>query len=103
MILTLELTPEQGSRLFAVAKMSGIDLPALIRDVPSESEAFVQSLTSPDALRARVPDSLRNHFYFTASAEQFRAALDELAEMNRDLPALPDEAFDRENLYEDRS
>lgn len=28
-------------------------------------------------------------------------ALDALAEMNRDLPGLPDEAFDREKLYED--
>ncbi|HZO91002.1 MAG TPA: hypothetical protein VFB38_21940 [Chthonomonadaceae bacterium] len=27
--------------------------------------------------------------------------LDELAEMNRDLPGLPDEVFDREKLYED--
>jgi hypothetical protein len=27
--------------------------------------------------------------------------LDALAEMNRDLPGLPDEAFDREKLYED--
>ena len=31
--------------------------------------------------------------------QQFAAALAELQEMNRDLPALPDEAFDRENIY----
>lgn len=29
--------------------------------------------------------------------------LDALAEMNRNLPGLPDEAFDREKLYEDVS
>jgi hypothetical protein len=28
--------------------------------------------------------------------------LDTLAEMNRDLPGLPDEAFDRESLYEEK-
>ncbi len=29
-------------------------------------------------------------------------ALDQIADMNRDLPALPDEAYRRENLYDER-
>jgi hypothetical protein len=41
-----------------------------------------------------------NHFYFTATDEEFDAALDEIAEMNRDLPVLPPDAFSRESIYE---
>lgn len=37
-----------------------------------------------------------------ASPEERARALDEIAEMNRDLPALPPEAYKRENLYEER-
>jgi hypothetical protein len=37
-----------------------------------------------------------------ATPEERARALDEIAEMNRDLPALSDEAFRRENLYEER-
>jgi hypothetical protein len=36
-----------------------------------------------------------------ASAEQKIRALDVIAQMSRELPGLPDEAFDREMLYED--
>lgn len=39
---------------------------------------------------------------FHATPEERSAALDALAEMNRGLPTLPPEAFDRENLYEER-
>ena len=53
----------------------------LVLIVPQESPAdTAQALTSPEARRA---------------------ALDALAEMNRTLPVLPPEAFDRENLYAD--
>lgn len=37
-----------------------------------------------------------------ATPEERARALDEIAEMNRDLPALPAEAYRRENLYEER-
>lgn len=42
------------------------------------------------------------HFYFTATPEEWEAAMDELAAGGENLPVLPDEAYDRENLYEDR-
>lgn len=42
----------------------------------------------------------RNNIHHTP--EERARALDEVAAMNRDLPALPPEAFRRENLYEDR-
>ena len=47
-----------------------------------------------------VPD--RNHFYFTATPEEWEAAMDQLAAGGEALPVLPDEAYDRDNLYEDR-
>lgn len=36
------------------------------------------------------------------SVEERIRALDELAEQNRGLPVLPDEAYSRENLYDER-
>ena len=35
------------------------------------------------------------------SAESFKAMLDELAEMGKDLPHLPSSAFSRESIYQD--
>ena len=43
----------------------------------------------------------RDHFYFKATPEEWRQALDELAEMNRGIPSPPPEAFERESLYEE--
>jgi hypothetical protein len=102
MILTIELTPEQGTRLFAAARMTGIDLPTLVRDAAPQTEAFVRSLAADNSTAPLVAGAARDHFYFTASAEQFQRAIDEIAQMNHGLPVLPDEAFDRETLYEDR-
>lgn len=42
-----------------------------------------------------------NHFYFTATPEEWSKALDEAAEKHRGSPVLPPEAFDRESLYAD--
>ena len=38
---------------------------------------------------------------FHATPEERARALDEIAEMNRGLPVLPPEAFERESIYED--
>ena len=99
MKLTIELTPEQGARLFAAARMTGIDLPALVRDTAPQTEAFMRSLAAQSTATPLTNESARDHFFFTASAEHFHGAPDEIARMNRDLPVLPDEAFDRENIY----
>ncbi len=42
-----------------------------------------------------------NHYQAEITPEQRIRMLDALAERNRNLPALPEEAFDRENLYAD--
>lgn len=98
MRLTIELTPEQGARLFAAAKMEGIDLAQLARDTNHEFRRFLSDLET--GALGKIAD--QKHFYFTASREEFNGALNELAEMNRGLPVLSDDAFDREVLYEDR-
>ncbi len=43
-----------------------------------------------------------SHFYDTATPEEWEAVMDALAQGGEDLPILPPEAYDRENLYEDR-
>jgi hypothetical protein len=40
--------------------------------------------------------------FHDASPEERARALDEIAEMNRDLPIIPNDVFRREHLYEDR-
>ncbi|MBW3625750.1 MAG: hypothetical protein KY468_20335 [Armatimonadetes bacterium] len=52
--------------------------------------------------REKIPEGVdKNHFYFTATPEEWRQALDALAEKNRGIPVLPPEAFERESLYEE--
>ena len=49
-----------------------------------------------------VPDSSPAEKKQEMTPEEKIRALDALAEKNRHYPALPSEAFDRENLYEER-
>ncbi len=104
MKLTIELTPEQGIRLFTAAKLTGIDLAALISDFEPESANFISQLTESTISEngGTEPTTNRDHFYFTASEEEFTTALNETSELNMGIPALPESAYDRENLYEDR-
>ena len=70
--------------------------------IKKDSKSVADIIREGGYLGNILKDLNRDHFYFTASQEQFENALNEIAEMNKNLPALPDEAFDRENLYEDR-
>lgn len=102
MTLMIELTPEQERRLAAVARREGLEPAQLAQrlvteHLPEAGEEESRNGTAP------LPSGVdRNHFYFTATREEFNRALDELAAMNRGLPVLPDAAFDRENLYDER-
>lgn len=40
---TLELTPDQGERLFEVARAAGVDLQPLLRDADTQMEAFLRA------------------------------------------------------------
>ena len=102
MTLTIELTLEQESRLAAVARSRGL--------APAELAKRLVTERLPEAApegggngTAPLPAGVdKNHFYFTATPEEWEAAMDQLAAGGEGLPVLPDEAYERENLYEDR-
>jgi hypothetical protein len=50
-------------------------------------------------LPPRPPHVDRDHFYFRSTPEEFRKALEEIAQQYGHVPPLPDEAFDRESIY----
>jgi hypothetical protein len=80
--LLLELTPEESARLASEAQRSGKSAEALLRN-----------------LIAHLPSS--SPLYENAQ-EEWEDFMDELAAGGEKLPVLPIEAYDRENLYEDR-
>jgi len=80
--------------------------PQVIEGTPKEIQDHLKSLNGNTRLMLIVPaekeqeEATKNLHH--ATPEERARALDEIAEMNRDLPVLPDEAFRRENLYEER-
>jgi len=88
MTLMIDLSPDEEAKLATAARQKGIPIAELAR----------QLLTGPlpqagDESLPAAPQRL--------TPEEIIRGLDELAEMNRDLPLLPPEAFERENIYED--
>jgi hypothetical protein len=81
MTIKLELKPEVEASLAAGARAKGIPL-----------DAYLQSVIEQMALDESTPP---------ASLEEFRATLDTLAGMGRNLPRLPSAAFSRESIYQD--
>ena len=76
----LEGTPKEiGDHLNTISENTRLTL-----FVPAESEPL------------EIPKSLHH-----ATAEERARALDEIAEMNKNVPVLPAEAYNREALYED--
>jgi hypothetical protein len=104
MSLTIELTPQGEAWIETESRRQGVPPAEVLRKlVDAQAKPTPESVAiDAEARRIRAREANRNHFYFTATPEEFRRALDEIAEMNKDLPAPRDEAFDRENLYEDR-
>ncbi len=79
--------------------------PQVIEGNLTEIQAYLKGLNGNTRLTLIIPgegeqESPKNFYH--ATPEERARALDEIAEMNRDLPALPEEAFRRENLYEER-
>jgi len=104
MTLTIDLTPEQEGRLVAVARSRGLDpvelaMRLVTEHLPQAPESGGNGIAANAPLPAGVD---KNHFYFTATPQEWEAAMDELAAGGEAIPVLPDEAYDRENLYEDR-
>jgi hypothetical protein len=77
----LELAPEIERSLAAQAQAQGVSL-----------DAYLQSVIEDLARAGGAP---------TASLEEFRATLDAMAEMERDLPHLSAAALTRESIYQD--
>ncbi len=135
MTLTLDLTPTEQARVLAAARQKGLEPAAFVKQLLTENlpETADDGRPSETVVAQYEPD--RSHFYFKATQEEFSAALDEIAQMNKNLPplmnganiapsemtveenvramdafadenrqwpVLPDEAFDRENLYDER-
>lgn len=82
MTVKLELKPEVEASLLARARARGVPLNDYLQSVIEEL-ARASDPTPP------------------ASLEEFRAALDALAEMGKTLPHLPSSAFSRESIYKD--
>lgn len=86
MTLTLELTPEQSERV-AFAEQSGMNVDAMLRGLidtlPAKGETFPYAQRQP-------------------TVEELELLLNELAEGGDEFPVLPEEAYRRENLYEER-
>ena len=47
------------------------------------------------------PAPATEHFYFTATNEEFERAFDAIGEGNEGLPILPPDTFERESIHED--
>jgi len=83
MTVSLELKPEVEASLNDQAKAKGVPLHAYLQHL-IEDFARVPAVRKPDA-------------------EEFRAALDRLAEMGKGLPQVPSSAFSRESIYRDHN
>ena len=83
MTLRLEIKPEIEAFLNAQAAAKGIPLDAYLQDA-------IEDLARAPAAPA-------------ANLEEFRAALDTLAEMGKSLPHVPSSAFSRESIYQDHN
>jgi hypothetical protein len=83
MTLRLEIKPEIAASLNAQAKARGIQLQAYLQNA-------IEELARADVSPRKAPD-----------VQEFRTALDQLAEMGRNLPPMPSSAFRRESIYQD--
>ncbi len=81
MTVRLELKPELEAALADQAKAKGVPLDAYLLNMIEE---LAQARVAP------------KH-----NIERFRAALDQLAQMGKNLPHLPSSAFTRESIYQD--
>jgi hypothetical protein len=81
MTVKLELKPEVEESLVNQARAKGVPLEAYLNEV---IEGLAHAQPAP-------------------TLEEFREALDRLAEMGSSLPNLPSAAFSRESIYQDHN
>jgi hypothetical protein len=83
MIITVEIKPEVQAELAAQAAARGMDMPAY-------AAVILEQAAQPAPLEPK-----------NRSFEEFEKTLDRIAQFSHKIPVLPDEAFSRENLYQD--
>jgi hypothetical protein len=83
MIITVEIKPEVQAELATQAAARGMDVPAY-------AAAILEQAAQPAPLEPQ-----------NRSLEEFEKTLDRIAQFSYKIPVLPDEAFSRENLYQD--
>ena len=102
MTVTIDLTPTEQERITVAARQKGLEPAEFIKKLVTEGLTTSAGNEQQSEISAAEPGKDRNHFYFTATREEFNSALDEIAGMNKNAPVLPDAAFERESLNEDR-
>lgn len=92
MTVTIELKPETEKRLAEKAKQNGLPIETFI-------EVFIE-----DKLEEVKDKPQEKPFYETATTEEWLAEFDKWIDSHKDkdYPVLPDEVYDRGNIYEDR-
>ena len=88
MTLTIDLTPTEQERVAVAARQKGLDSAEFVKKLVTASLPIVPNSAGAVPQIMTVEDKIR--------------AMDAFAEKNRALPILSDDAFDRENLYEER-
>ena len=79
--------------------------PQVIEGTPKEIQSHLQGLKGNTRLTLIVPaegeqeEALRNLHH--ATPEERAYALNEIAELNKNVPVLPSEAYNRESLYDE--
>jgi hypothetical protein len=84
MTLTIDLTPQSEEWINHEAEIRGLQPADVVRRMIEE-----QTAAAPRRPKFKTP-------------QEHIAAMDAVAEKNAHLPILPDSAFDRGNIYEDR-
>lgn len=94
MTVTIELKPETEKRLAEKAKQNGVPIETFIEvsieDNLAEAETSTKEEELPFAKRATTEEWLA----------EFHKWID--SDKDKDYPVLPDEAYSRETIYEDR-
>ncbi len=91
MQISVEFNPQTSEQLTEAARVRGIDPAKLLENLVSE---YLPPMASNSHVAAR-------HSKYKTPQERI-AAMDAVAEKYANAPILPDSAFDRENIYEDR-
>ncbi len=95
MTITLDFTPTEQARITAAAQQSGLDPQVFLKQIVTEHLPEVFGSAQDGGYRPAPNGVAADHFYFTATREEFNRALDDISRMNEDLPVLSDAAFDR--------